>query len=192
MATNAEDLKQIFASTRTLLNTRILATFSSPWPDRASLASRTLRISAKLQLPAGETFTSEEVAWGTPQMGIPPFDGACDGEELNALLESSNPAGPNWISIVRPLCVFVGLAMLLIVLWFWVPRLVWPEQQIGALRPDARWVSPGNDRFRHAAKGPPGFETHREMRPPPRRTPNDVTVINPQTDFTKTRLEKDI
>jgi len=189
MATNSKDLKDIFSRTRTLLNTRISATFVSPWLDRASLASRTLHISARIQLPSGETIASDEIAWGTPKMGIPPFEGTCDSEELNALVQASNPGGPNWISIVRPICVFVGLAMLLIVLWFWVPRLVWPEQHTGALPPAARWASPTSGHSPGSPKGPPGFETRAGGAAPPRRAPSDPTVVS--HDFTKTRLEKE-
>ena len=48
-------------------------------------------------------------------------------EEKKAVL-TAQPATSGWISIVRPVAVFCGLGLLLIVLWFWVPRLIWPEQ----------------------------------------------------------------
>ncbi len=78
-------------------------------------------------------------------MGVPAFEGKCDEAEARALVVRPKPPDTTgWVgvAILRPLLVFLGLSALLIVLWFGLPRLIWParyEQDAVALRPD-RWM----------------------------------------------------
>ncbi len=66
MANDLEKLTQAFTFARALLTNRIVATFPSPWDDRASLEGRTLQIKATLAVPGGKQFESEERAWMAP------------------------------------------------------------------------------------------------------------------------------
>lgn len=193
VASDYEGLKQILAFTRTLLNNRLTATFASPFPDRASLAGQSLAIHVDLKLPSGETLGSTEQVWSAPQMGVPVYAGKCAVEEKKAVL-MAQPATSGWISIVRPVAVFCGLGLLLIVLWFWVPRLIWPEQYMGTIpsASGARWGTQTRvaDGVIAGRPAPPGFQGGpRGVNMAPRGAA-DKTVLNPSaySEFSQTRL----
>ncbi|MCX7603634.1 MAG: VWA domain-containing protein [Bryobacteraceae bacterium] len=193
LASDFDGLRRIFTFTRTFLNNRLAATFSSPYPDRASLAGQNLPVTVELALPNGQVLKSPEVQWSAPQMGVPVYAGKCTPEEMKAVL-AALPVSAGWTSIIRPIGVFCGLALLLLVLWHWVPRLVWPEQYIG--------VMPGTGQTKWGSQtrivngviagrpAPPGFQKGPGGVAMPPRSAADATVVNPQAhrDFSQTRL----
>jgi len=187
MAEGLETLKQIFTFARTLLTNRIHATFASPYPDRASLAGRNMQVSVKLKLQTGETLASAEKSWDTPQMGTPIWWAACSSDEKKAVLEHNALTGSGWMSVMRPILVFVGLGALLLILWFWVPRLVWADQYVGVVPSANRWANQTMYGGRPARSAPPGFDSKTGARTPS-RAPSDATVVRPRSDFSKTRL----
>jgi hypothetical protein len=201
LANDLEKLTQAFTIARTLLTNRIVATFTSPWDDRASLAGRTLQVKGILTLPSGKQFESDPRIWAAPQMGVPTFDGKCDTAELKAALPIA-PASTSLMTMLRPALVFVGLGTLLLILWFWVPRLVWPEQYIGSFPAGRegggiRWANmsrarqvPDEDRGRASRQAPPGFQTRKAGGPQAPRAPSDRTVVRPDVDFSRSRLQK--
>ena len=196
MASDLEGLKKIFTMARTVLRNRVRAMFASPWPDRASLAGRDLHVMARLKLPTGETLTSREKIWETPQIGVPLFAGKCEAPELLAAIHVSPPSGGGWMALLRPVLVFAGLGVLILILWLWVPRLAWPEQYIGIAPSSARWAEQaqaGGGGARAAGPAPPGFAgTGPGGMRPPVRAPQEKTVLYPRTDvtgMTRTRLE---
>jgi len=182
MAADAATLGRIFTVARTLLASRIQATFTSPWPDRASLAGRTLRVSVRLKLPGGQELASDPKVWATPQIGLPVFEGHCDAAEMKALYAQSTPVSTGWISILRPVLIFIGFGALLLIMWFWIPRLVWSEQYIGVV-PTKRWS--GQTAGVPARQAPAGFQAGAPGEPAP-RAPGDETRV--YRDFSKTRL----
>jgi Ca-activated chloride channel family protein len=195
MATDADDLKRIFAFTRKLLVDRIQVAFLSPSPDRPSLAGRTITFQGSLQLPGGLPLTSNEAVFGTPQMGLPLFSGKADGDELAALNTQMKSNETGWLTLLRPVFVFLGLGGMLLIAWFWIPRLVWPGQYIGSIalaKPAGRWANPSRPGQRpvQAPKNTPlGFEPGKAGAG--QRTPQDATVVQPGSDSTKIRLHRD-
>ncbi len=198
MVNDAEGLKRVFASpSAPPVSEGLRATVSSPWSDRAWLAARTLHLRALLQLPTGERIESDQFTWSTPQIGLPLFEGTCDASEEKALLESGRAAATvGWASILRPVLVFVGLGVALLLLWFWVPHLVWPEGYMSGVqaRRDARWT-PATVAVQGAApavrrRAPPGFQQTQEGARAPQRFPADPTRVLPANMMgTRTRLE---
>lgn len=193
MAGDLAKLSRIFSIARTLLTNRILATFATPWDDRSSLEGRSIQIKADLALLDGRHFESAARSWEAPQMSVPTFDGKCDAEELKAALQLA-PGSGNLLTMLRPVLVFFGLGTCLLVLWFWVPRLVWPEQYIGSFTTQAGRMRWGNrtqvgsmSKVRPARPAPPGFGTRKGGAPIP-RAPADRTVVQP--DFSKSRLQR--
>jgi hypothetical protein len=195
MADNLDRLKQAFSFARTLQTNRIVATFAAPVDDRTSLEGRTYHISAMLNLPDGRHLESAERIWAAPEMSVPSFDGKCDTDELKAALQIV-PVTGNWLTMLRPVLVFFGLGTLLLVLWFWVPRLVWPEQYIGTFTTQnsgMRWANKSqlwskSRAARPSRPAPPGFETKRDGAAAPPRVPGERTVVQP--DFSKSRLQR--
>ena len=195
MAADSEKLKQVFALAHTLLTDRITATFASPSEDRASLV-HPLKIHAVMKGAGNQQFVSRDDTWSPPQMGVPTFDDKCDPDEVSAALDTQ-PKGPiDWLAILRPFLVFIGIGTLLLILWFWVPRLVWPEQYIGSV-PTAtrgRWASatgvirPSTDGVR-GRQPPAGFQRGKGGAQAPRAA-DDRTVVSPDADLTRTRLQR--
>jgi Mg-chelatase subunit ChlD len=194
MAQDLSTLKQAFTVARTLQTNRIVATFTTLAEDRSSLEGKTLHVAASLNLSGNRRFESGEKIWESPEMSVPTFDGKCDTDELKAALQLV-PSSGNWLPMLRPVLVFFGLATLLLVLWFWVPRLVWPEQYIGTFSTQGggsrRWADKSQVRSKSPARpsrpAPPGFETRKGGAQPP-RAPADRTVVQP--DFSMSRLQK--
>jgi hypothetical protein len=184
-------LKQILAYTRTLLNNRLTATVSSPYPDRASLAGQNLTFRTVLTLPGGKLLESAGQVWAAPQMGIPVFAGRCSPEEALAVLKAA-PANSASFSILRPVAVFCGLGLLLIVLWFWAPRLIWPEQFIGTMAGvgQAKWSMTSvrvKDGVIAGRPAPEGFESGPRGVKMGARGAGEPTVLNPGALMNRTR-----
>ncbi len=193
MASDLEGLKKIFTMTRTVLRNRVQAMFASPWPDRASLAGRSMHVAVRMKLPTGETLASGEKIWETPQVGVPLMEGKCEAPELLAAIHLSPPSGGGWMALLRPALVFAGLGVLLLILWFWVPWLVWPERYMGVAPGSARWAGqaqPGSGAAKPAGPAPPGFGGPGPggVRPPARGA-SEPTAFFPRPDMTRTRLE---
>jgi Mg-chelatase subunit ChlD len=196
MATDSERLRQAFVTAHRLLTDRISATFPSPLSDRASLQGRTLQIRASLQTNSGQRFTGPDQIWSAPQMGVPTYDDRCNPEELRAAIRPDLETGSRLLSIARPFLVFAGIGTLLLVLWFWVPRLVWHEQYIGQLPTPSRgrWAevteaARADARPRPGQPAPPGFQDGKGSQPP--RGAFDQTVVFPKgADVTRTRLQR--
>ncbi len=201
LVSDPESLKRAFSLARRLLVNRIQATFKSPWGDRASLAAKTIRVRMTLKLPSGQEIPSNEVVWSAPQIGLPLFEAKCDTRELKAILApEARDTESGWWTIARPIVVFVSLGVSILILWFWVPRLVWPDQYIGnvPVRASARkWSSGQTMVSRRGAGGPPGST---KTAPPgftraggqsggPVRGAADQTMVRPRPDLTRTRLE---
>lgn len=188
MAPDSDTLRRTFAIARTLLNSRITATFnSSLWPDRASLASHTMEISAAIKLASGKIVSSGKTTWAAPAMGLPLFAGNCTDQEREALFQQNPPGRVDWTSILRPCAVFLGLSLLLLMLWFWAPRLIWADQYSGLREDLHRWEAPVS-RTAGNSRAPAGFTSAGRRGPVPNRTPGDATTVQPQTSTTKTRL----
>jgi Mg-chelatase subunit ChlD len=198
MANDSESLKKAFTFTRRLLVDRIQVAFLSPWPDRAALAGKTITFNASLLLPDGRKIDSNEVSFETPQMGIPLFSGKASLDELAALSAATKvPTEAGWTPLLRPIVVFLGLGGVLVVAWFWIPRLVWPGQYLGQLsipKPAMRWSSGPNERRRDqfvtSSSAPSGFLNVKGR--PAQRRPQDATMVQPMGDATRMRLDRDL
>lgn len=215
MASNADNLNKAFNVTRKLLTDQIQATFLTTWKDAASLTGKNLSFQATLRLPDGRLLTSNEGRFETPQMAMPVASGKASPELLQALdpylkslTASGTPLGygPGWLEQLRPLFVFLGLGVLLLIAWFWVPRLIWPGQYMGSItlpKSSMKWSSPtqvgrgsgtarqapGAGRGMQSRNVPPGFES--DSGQPGQRTPRDRTMVQPMGEATRIRLDRE-
>ncbi|MFI5093000.1 MAG: VWA domain-containing protein [Candidatus Acidiferrales bacterium] len=156
MITDADALMRAFKHPAPTMQAKdIAATFASPWPDRASLAARTIRLRLQMKLPTGEELNSDEITWNPPEVGQPVFAGRCDPREGQVLLRSSLESGKTfWMSVFRPVLVFAVYAAALLILWFWVPPLIWSQgyESVISESERARWGEGASARY----ASPPG------------------------------------
>ncbi|MEW6365990.1 MAG: vWA domain-containing protein [Acidobacteriota bacterium] len=183
MVQDIDALKHAFFVARGLFINRIQATVASPWEDRASLAGKSLRIQLVMRLPGGQQIETPETVWSAPQIGLPIYEGNCDSAEMKAFLDVHKASSAaEWLPLVRPILVFLALGTILLILWFWIPRLVWADQYVGDLRAihgGARWQGEGAGSRQERMPGrpaPPGFDKAGGARPPLKRDPGDLTI----------------
>lgn len=185
---DVEKVRNALSFAGKLLVNRIEVSFLSPKPDLASLAGQTINFQATLQLPDGNILSSNRVIFETPQMGTPLINGKADEQEIRALYNFDHSStGPGWLTLLRPVFVFLALGGLLLIAWFGIPRLIWPGQYIGNIgtaKPAAKWAGP----VPASKKAPPGFDSSKTGSPD--RKPQDPTVMRPGSDVTKTRLQQ--
>ena len=168
MSTDADGLMRAFKHPAPTMQAKdIVATFASPWPDRASLEARSMRLRVQMNLPSGDALYSDEITWTAPEIGQPLFGGRCDAQEGDVLLRSTlTGGGAFWMRIFRPVLVFVGWGAVLLILWFWVPPLIWGHEYAGVIseKDRARWAEGATARNASSPEGraaPAGFERAR-------------------------------
>jgi Mg-chelatase subunit ChlD len=175
VAEDASTLSGIFGTARSLLSSQLQVTIASPFPDLASLTGRSLDMDVTWALP-GEQYaqTEKPLKWNAGDMGVS-YEGVCDDAERRAV-----PRTWEWISVWRPALVFVALGAVLLVMWLWVPRLIWPPTPSSGIRPV------------RSNLGGPARRDERQAGPrPPVRGADDRTVVQRDPDTFKSRLRRD-
>ena len=188
---DAAGLSRILRSTETLSPAQLTIGFLSPWPDRQSLAARDVATAALLTLPDGNVLRSGPAEWHAPAVGMPLFRAHAGNEEMQALIRRAPPASTGWSTLLRGILVLFGSSALLLLLWFWVPRLIWRD---GVLPPAQRWSKSAPVQASGAqvrpSKAPAGFSAAGEKVVSP-RSPGQVTQVQPRGEFSHTRRISD-
>jgi Ca-activated chloride channel family protein len=166
--------------------------------SRTLLAGRIVHFRAKITLADGAVLVENRQAlWVAPPIATPIFEGEATEAEQRAFLANARLDRGSLVLFLRPFFVFASFAALLAVLWFGLPRLLWPERydnrSARPVRPEywpgGESPSPrdGQPAFRYA---PPGFETAGRGARAPIRGPGEHTIVRPVTEFdpNKTRL----
>ncbi len=195
---DVESLSRVFSFARELLLSRLHVSFFSPAPDRASLAGDNIELVMLLRLDNGQEISGAPVVWSPPRMGSPTFDGGCTPLEVRAAMATGGdaPDGSGFMTVLRPVLVFLGFGALLLVLWFWAPRLVWPEQYLGhapVIPTRGRWTSPNETRVVSGgvrADAPAGFSPQGRAGAAADRAAGDKTMVAPRAPGTGTRLSR--
>lgn len=166
--------------------------------SRTLLAGRVVRFRAKVTLQDGSVLVENRQAlWVAPPVATPSFEGEASDAEQRAFLAHARLDRGSTLLFLRPFLVFAGLAAILAVLWFGLPRLLWPERyDTRSARPVRPEYWPGAEpitrREGHPAfrQAPPGFETAGRGARAPMRSPGEHTIVQPVTGFdpNKTRL----
>ena len=131
-AQDVQSLGKLFGVARQLLVNRWQLTFTTHRKDRGQLAGLDLQFQIRLRLEDDRTLKSAWVAFKTPQMSVPPFEGKLDVAERQALTQiSANLPAPTpsvaGTVVVRRALILASFGGLLAFLWFAVPLLFWPS-----------------------------------------------------------------
>lgn len=185
IATDPDQLARAFRAAVPLHTAEVQAAFLSPWPDPTLLAAQDTAFTLSLRLPGGRELRSPALRYIAPAMGTPIPVERASPEVLQALIASRPPASSGWEVLVRDLLIFAGFSVLLLCLWFWVPRLIWPNDAlIPAPSRSRKW---GREQSVQASgmqvrtNVPRGFEgvpspEHQQ------RLPSQITQVQPRTE----------
>ncbi|MDE1178252.1 MAG: VWA domain-containing protein [Edaphobacter sp.] len=166
--------------------------------SRTLLAGRVVHFRAKVTLPDGSTqMENRQALWVAPPVATPSFEGEATEAEQRAFLGDARMGRGSLLLFLRPFFVFAGFAVLLAILWFGLPRLLWPERYDHRVaRPVRPEYWPGAESPSHKEghpgirQAPPGFEAMARGGRAAIRNPEEHTIVQSITEFdpNKTRL----
>jgi Mg-chelatase subunit ChlD len=125
LASDPLQLAHAFQSSTPAHPSTLDVAFLSPGSDRQSLAAQNSQFTVALHLLDGRNLVSPQVEYLPPAMAMPLYSGHISYEALQALSTFEPPASSGWSTVLRGLLVFAGLGVVLLLLWFWVPRIIW-------------------------------------------------------------------
>jgi len=186
LASDRLQLAQAFRSSTPTHPSTLDVAFLSPTGDRQSLAARNSQFVISLRLLDGRTLESPATEYLPPAMAMPLYGGHISYEALQALAAVEPPASSGWSTVLRGLLVFAAMGVILLLLWFWVPRIIWRGEfdAVTAKATQRRWgketaVTASGVQVRSA---PDGFgpDTNGGA---PQRTAAQITQVRLRTDL---------
>lgn len=195
LATTGDELAKIFRDTTPLKTSNLQVTFLSPWADRLSLSSHDPQFAFTLTLPNGRKLNSPLLRYTAPAMSTPLYERQASPEEMEALIATRPAANSGWDAVLRSLLVFGGCGVLLLLLWFWIPRLIWGDRYAGNLPSvgaGRRWgkdsgVKASAVQMRTVANTPDGFDAE-QVRARQQRSAGQITQVQPRGDVSKSSV----
>ena len=199
----ASDAAQLLAAlhiSRSEVSHSIQLTWSLPEANRVALMGRDQIWTPRMQLDNGSVILSNDpLRLIVPATNAPAYDRVALPEELKALIAVHPPATSGWSSVLVHLLLYLGIAVILLMLWFWVPRLIWGEQYSNSVPGRSRrWssdragvTSASGVQVRSASNLPTGFTPELESASPLRRSAAQTTQVQPRSEASRTRLTFD-
>jgi Ca-activated chloride channel family protein len=135
LATSREVLADLFQRARQDLVDQFQLAFDTKWTEVAQLPKgRPISFQVSLKTADGREFESLPIAFDVPPFGNPGFEDVLKPDELAAWRaqppkDTSTDVAPVDI-LIRRLLIMGALGAVLAVLWFGMPRLVWPERYL--------------------------------------------------------------
>jgi Mg-chelatase subunit ChlD len=156
---SADELAKTFSTIAGEKANRMFLTVGPVRPSRDEIAGRPIALTVRW----GDL--SDTAQWEAPPVGTPARGAALTPAESRALPVPRGGGSPWWWLLVRRLVIMATYSLVLALLWFGLPRLIWPERYApAAARAGALPRSGGAARPGRGA-------------PPARPAGGDVTVI---------------
>lgn len=205
-AADAAQLLDALHVTRSAVSHAVTVTWLLPENSRVALAGRDQQWVPTLRLEDGSTLTGEPLRLLVPATAPPVFDRNAGSDELNALMATHPEVNSGWALVMVHGLLYLAAALLLLLLWFWVPRLIWADEMMGAPDRKQRWRSeraatetglrPGVKaasavQVRSTTSLPDGFAPETVGSSPLQRSAAQVTQIQSRGEFSRTRLNLD-
>ncbi|WP_158822423.1 VWA domain-containing protein [Granulicella sp. S156] len=198
----AADAAQLLAAlhvSRSAVSHSIQLTWPLPEANRVALMGHDQVWTPRLQLEDGSVLLGDPLRLIVPATNAPVYDRGASPEELQALIATHPPATSGWSSVLVHLLLYLGAAVILLILWFWVPRLIWGEQYSSSVPGRSRrWssdrsgvTSASGVQVRSTSSLPAGFTPELESASPLRRSAAQTTQVQPRSEASRTRLTFD-
>ncbi len=197
----AADATQLLAAlhvSQSALSHQLQITWILPALNRTQEMGRDQLWTPEMRLEDGTVLPGPATGLIGPATAAPVYRRKASPAELAALILLHPPADSGWSGVLLTLLLAVLAAAALLVLWFWVPRLVWGERYRNALpERTKRWSSerPGvtsatGVQIRSGAALPSGFDPT-PAAGPIQRSAAQTTQILPRGELSRTRLTFD-
>ncbi len=195
-AADAAQLLDALHVTRSATSHSVTLTWLLPEASRTALTGRDQQWIPTFHLEDGTVLTGEALRLLVPATAAPVFDRKAAPEELRALIALHPAPNSGWTVVLTHGLLYLIAALLLLLLWFWVPRLIWGDRHLQTPERTQRWSSD-----RQGVKAASGVQVRSTSMPegfspelqgsPLQRSAAQTTQIQPRGEFSKTRLSFD-
>lgn len=198
-AGDANQLLDALHVSRTAVSHSLTVTWLLLEDSRSALMGRDPEWTANLRLPDGTALVSPMMRLATPATNSPVYDRAASPDELRSLIATHPAPTAGWSIVLIHGLLYLAATAVLLMLWFWLPRLIWGDRFSGATpEPVQRWssdrsgtTSASGVKVRPAGNLPSGFTPEVQSASPLQRSAAQTTQIQPRGEFSKTRLSFD-
>ena len=197
----AADATQLLAAlhvSRAAASHQIQLLWALPANNRLALMGHDLQWTPELRLDDGSVLPGDPIRLVGPAMAAPVYDRKASAAELQALIAVHPSTDSGWSTVLIYYLLSLAVCALLLILWFWVPRLVWGERYLGALPARSkRWsqersgVTSASGVQVRSASLPAGFEVPAPAGGIVQRSAAQTTQVQPRGEFSRTRLTFD-
>lgn len=195
-AADAAQLLDALHVSRSATSHSVTLTWLLPEGSRTALTGRDQQWVPSFHMDNGIVLAGEALHLLAPATAAPVFDRHATPEELRSLIAQHPPLNAGWALVLTHGLVYLVAALLLLLLWFWVPRLIWGDRHLQTPERSPRWSSdrPGVKAASavqvRSTSLPDGFGSDPQSRPL-QRSAAQTTQIQPRGEFSKTRLSFD-
>lgn len=197
-AADAGQLLAALHSSRLASSHEIQMTWLLPENSRLALMGHDPQWTPELQLEDGTHLPGEVMRVTGPATNAPVYSRKAESPELQALIAAQPSTDSGWSSVLIYYLLALGACALVLVLWFWVPRLVWGERYLQAIPARSkRWsserpaVTSASGVQIRSSSLPAGFENAAAAGGAVQRSAAQTTQIQPRGEFSRTRLTFD-
>jgi Mg-chelatase subunit ChlD len=193
-AADANQLLDALHVTRAAQSHAIQITWALSEANRLDLSGRDQVWTPTLRLDSGVRLTGAPLRLIMPATAAPVFERVALAAELRALIATHPDANAGWSTVLVNILIFLVAAVVLLILWFWIPRLVWGERYLNSIPAATRWS--GERSGATAASGvqirsttaPSGFDATPAIGEPLQRSASQTTQVGPRGELSRTRL----
>ncbi len=194
----AADAAQLLAAlhvSRSAVSHSIAITWLLPEANRLALAGRDPQWAPSMKLDDGTVLSGPAVRLLLPATNSPVFDRKASPQELRSLIATHPETSSGWSAVLVHGLLYLAAAALLLMLWFWLPRIIWGDRFVSAPDRTQRWssdrravTSASGVKVRSTDNMPPGFSPEPQSASPLQRSAAQTTQIQPRGEFSRTRL----
>lgn len=197
-AADAGELLAALHSSRSAASHQIQLLWLLPASNRMALMGHDYDLTAELRLAGSQPLTGAPLKWLSPATNAPNYERKALAPELQSLIQVHPSADSGWTGVVVHSLLFVVAAMVILMLWYWVPRLIWGDRHIGVVQPTKRWsserggvTSAAGVQIRSSSL-PAGFDPALDQADTPvQRSASQITQVPVRGEFSRSRLTYD-
>ncbi len=180
---------------RSAVSHSIAITWLLPEGSRVGLTGRDPQWAPSMKLEDGTVLSGPSVRLLLPATNSPVYDRKATPQELRSLIATHPEPSSGWSVVLIHGLLYLAAGALLLVLWFWLPRIIWGDRFVTAPDRTQRWASErravttaSGVKVRSTDKMPPGFSPESQSASPLQRSAAQTTQIQPRGEFSRTRL----